>query len=314
VTVVDSARNRLACQSDSRGQRIQGDHPPNEPLELLELREVQEAHLTDDPLEFLGSAAAVIERAEAKGTATMMPEEFVRGILAEPDDDTPRLIYADWLEERGDPRGEFIRLQCELATLTKPETPWLRMYGAGHFSPKERIRNRHDVHRYKQLFSRQLALMTAHTKQWVAPLGSEITGLRFERGFVECGSTTADSFLQEAPTWYRHTPLRQLHIKESGRKLASLLQSPLLLHVHSLEFCHRLGDHEASLLAACPNLVNLRNLSLGGYNMGERGYEAILRSDNLRNLKNVQGLSAHEGLSPSLRSAIEARFGYKRGV
>jgi uncharacterized protein (TIGR02996 family) len=26
----------------------------------------------------------------------------------------PALIYADWLEERGDPRGEFIRAQCEL--------------------------------------------------------------------------------------------------------------------------------------------------------------------------------------------------------
>jgi hypothetical protein len=27
----------------------------------------------------------------------------------------PRLILADWLEERGDPRADFIRVQCELA-------------------------------------------------------------------------------------------------------------------------------------------------------------------------------------------------------
>jgi uncharacterized protein (TIGR02996 family) len=32
-------------------------------------------------------------------------------------DKTVPLIYADWLEERGDPRAEFIRLQFELATL-----------------------------------------------------------------------------------------------------------------------------------------------------------------------------------------------------
>jgi len=36
---------------------------------------------------------------------------FIDTILERPDDDGPRLVYADWLEERGDPRGEFIRLQ-----------------------------------------------------------------------------------------------------------------------------------------------------------------------------------------------------------
>src|SRR5438270_1506512 len=33
-------------------------------------------------------------------------------VCADPDDDGPRLLYADWLDERGDPRGEFIRVQC----------------------------------------------------------------------------------------------------------------------------------------------------------------------------------------------------------
>jgi uncharacterized protein (TIGR02996 family) len=44
-------------------------------------------------------------------------EAFLRAILDNPDDDTPRLVYADWLEEQGDPRGEFIRLQCLLARM-----------------------------------------------------------------------------------------------------------------------------------------------------------------------------------------------------
>ena len=35
-------------------------------------------------------------------------------IFANPDDDAPRLVYADWLLERGDPRGEFIQIQCKL--------------------------------------------------------------------------------------------------------------------------------------------------------------------------------------------------------
>jgi uncharacterized protein (TIGR02996 family) len=43
---------------------------------------------------------------------------FFRSMLDAPDDDATRLVYADWLEENGDAaRGEFIRVQCERATL-----------------------------------------------------------------------------------------------------------------------------------------------------------------------------------------------------
>jgi uncharacterized protein (TIGR02996 family) len=38
---------------------------------------------------------------------------FLQAVLDAPDDDAPRLIYADWLDDHGDPaRAEFIRLQC----------------------------------------------------------------------------------------------------------------------------------------------------------------------------------------------------------
>src|SRR5215813_14910898 len=50
---------------------------------------------------------------------------FLEAIRAAPDDDGPRLVYADWLEERGDPRGEFIRIQCVLEHIADdaPERP-----------------------------------------------------------------------------------------------------------------------------------------------------------------------------------------------
>lgn len=40
-----------------------------------------------------------------------MTEEraFVQAILEHPNDDATKLVYADWLEERGDPRGEYLR-------------------------------------------------------------------------------------------------------------------------------------------------------------------------------------------------------------
>ena len=40
---------------------------------------------------------------------------FLQVIMESPEDEGARLVYADWLDERGDPRGEFIRAQCELA-------------------------------------------------------------------------------------------------------------------------------------------------------------------------------------------------------
>jgi uncharacterized protein (TIGR02996 family) len=42
-------------------------------------------------------------------------EAFLRAIFDAPDDDTPRLVYADFLQENGaEDRAELIRLQCEL--------------------------------------------------------------------------------------------------------------------------------------------------------------------------------------------------------
>jgi uncharacterized protein (TIGR02996 family) len=42
---------------------------------------------------------------------------FLTQIFETPDDQTVRLVYADWLEEQGDERAELIRLRCELSSL-----------------------------------------------------------------------------------------------------------------------------------------------------------------------------------------------------
>jgi uncharacterized protein (TIGR02996 family) len=44
----------------------------------------------------------------------MVDDSFLRAVLAAPRDDAVRLVYADWLEERGDPRGAFLRLEVAL--------------------------------------------------------------------------------------------------------------------------------------------------------------------------------------------------------
>src|SRR5262245_9632541 len=72
---------------------------------------------------------------------------FLRAIKEQPDDDGPRLIFADWLEERGDPRGEFIRLQCALA------------------------RTDEDDPRRADLIRREQELLRQHKEVWLQQLG-----------------------------------------------------------------------------------------------------------------------------------------------
>lgn len=48
-------------------------------------------------------------------------EAFIAAVAANPEDDTARLAFADWLQEHGeDARAEFVRLQCAIAA----RKPW----------------------------------------------------------------------------------------------------------------------------------------------------------------------------------------------
>src|SRR5262245_39833845 len=98
---------------------------------------------------------------------TMDHADFIEAILAAPEDNAPRLVYADWLLERDDPRGEFIRLQCELQTIADGDS-------------KVALR----------LKKRENALLKEHREQWTAGLRGELQRNRvqkyeFRRGFVE---------------------------------------------------------------------------------------------------------------------------------
>lgn len=62
---------------------------------------------------------ARLEAASTYDDVPAHPNERSRldGILSSAGDDAPRLVYAAELEALGDPRGDFIRLQCELEHL-----------------------------------------------------------------------------------------------------------------------------------------------------------------------------------------------------
>jgi uncharacterized protein (TIGR02996 family) len=49
---------------------------------------------------------------------------FLQAMQERPDDSSLRLIFADWLEERGDSRGEYLRLSAALASLHPADERW----------------------------------------------------------------------------------------------------------------------------------------------------------------------------------------------
>jgi len=59
---------------------------------------------------------------------------FLRAIQEDRDNPFCRSVYADWLEEQGDPRGEYLRLGCRLAELREQLAPsWLSATREGRF-------------------------------------------------------------------------------------------------------------------------------------------------------------------------------------
>jgi uncharacterized protein (TIGR02996 family) len=107
---------------------------------------------------------------------------FLAAILQRPDDDATKLVYADWLEERGDPRGEYLRLMttvrqarsvtpeqrqrhrdlsAELAALRTQE--WRAWTGHGQGSPSESRERRRRV----QELECQLASLSKEMRQQI---------------------------------------------------------------------------------------------------------------------------------------------------
>jgi uncharacterized protein (TIGR02996 family) len=58
----------------------------------------------------------------------MTDDDFLRQILADPGDDALRLVYADWLDEQGDPRGEYLRFLTTLPGLTSKTDPFVQAH------------------------------------------------------------------------------------------------------------------------------------------------------------------------------------------
>src|SRR5262245_50567842 len=139
-------------------------------------------------------------------------DAFVQAILDDPDDDSLRLIYADWLEERGDPRGEFIRVQYALADL--------------------------DIHdpRRPSLEARERTLLRDNGANWAGLLPRLVDHFTFRRGFVDEVTLGMRAFLEEiGPELSSLAPVRIVRLSGGTGSISSLANAPHLADVRGLD-------------------------------------------------------------------------------
>jgi uncharacterized protein (TIGR02996 family) len=228
---------------------------------------------------------------------------FLQDILTHPNDDTPRLVYADWLEETGDPeraaRAEFIRVQYALQGLPPGDA------------------------RRPQLEERERDLRAAHEATWATPLRElgQVRAWEFRRGFVEKVTLRAADFLGVADRLFAVAPVRELRLDfDSARYdgtprqrlalLRRLAASPHLGRLVGLEIGSAsfdpLGRGEVRALAQSDRLVRLRSLALGPRSVSAAAMPELLPAPFLSGLAEFRldggGADLGNGLTRFLRS------------
>jgi uncharacterized protein (TIGR02996 family) len=193
---------------------------------------------------------------------------FLDDIRAHPEDDTPRLVYADWLDEQGQTaRAEFIRVQIDLARLDPTNT------------------------RYPELHLRQLQLLSEHEREWLGPWTDRLVRWQFQRGLLHEVTVEPEPFVAFGADLLTHYPVHTVAFVDGwGQSLAPeaiqrVVGVPHLALVRGLELSGcRPGENSYAMfggtvqtsawltaLAGATHATHLEALSLPGGTRSGRG-------------------------------------------
>jgi uncharacterized protein (TIGR02996 family) len=229
-------------------------------------------------------------------------------VREDPEDDTPRLVLADWLEENGKhERAEFIRVQCQLARLPYPAPSLLKV--------------------------RERALIERHGFAWVGPLHNRVADWGFSRGFTWIdlspdpwkrpgrilGRDVLASLLQSPKVQEAWRWVDSLFVNAEDAELAEMARSASLTGITALHVGGgRVGPSGARSLAACPSLTHLANLDLTNSRIGPEGAQALAGSASLTALRRLhlrRNALGNEGAralaaSPNLSRLVELNLNH----
>jgi uncharacterized protein (TIGR02996 family) len=198
-------------------------------------------------------------------------ESFLQAIREEPDDDRPRLEFADWLTEQGDPRGQFIRVQCELARVDDQSLRW------------------------KELRRLQRELLGRHGDAWLGlPPGGlgQPNSVGFDRGLLSPTIFFRDLVDEPVLSWWtaHRTWVGKLCLAYvEDECFLELVAGGLLSETTVLDLTCDV-DFTDDGLELLPELIQLRELSLTAADMGGLSYtdEGLLHLAGLRHLRKLE--------------------------
>jgi len=156
--------------------------------------------------------------------------DLLRAILENPDDDRARTVYADALQEQGDPRGEFIALS--LAT-------------------------------GKDAAARAKELLDAHRQKTWQNFGAKGARYTWHRGFIHEVGADARALAGAGPLMFEVEPIQSLTLYGStAGQLPKILGFPLRIRRLSVEVT---SEIDARVLAEATTLGHITTLSLSSF-------------------------------------------------
>jgi uncharacterized protein (TIGR02996 family) len=205
---------------------------------------------------------------------------LLRAIVESPDDDLPRLAYADWLEEQGnDDRAEFIRVQLRLARMaaTAPERE------EGQRRERELLETHADewLKPFRKWLHEPADILIPHRPRW-----------EFRRGFLERATLTVEGFGKDGKKLLDAAPVREAWFPDcEGEDLADLGEIETLRRLTALDLAGANYTDGTDELLYSEHLRGLRRLDffceVHDEGMGGDVWYPLLTSESLANLQEL---------------------------
>jgi uncharacterized protein (TIGR02996 family) len=205
-------------------------------------------------------------------------EALLRAIIDHPDEDAPRLVYADLLDEIGGEsntaRAEFVRLQCVSARYA-PWEPVAEIPGARRLAAR---------------------LPRRYWGEWTAGVsGTGVSYIGFCRGFPETVAITAAAFLRRGGAIRAAAPLRRLELRHLARRCARLAACRHLHAIRELAIDDaEAGDHDVAELVEAAGVdpsaryAALESLAFGTSNhLGPVAFAALAGCGGMPRLRSL---------------------------
>jgi uncharacterized protein (TIGR02996 family) len=206
-------------------------------------------------------------------TLLSQDEAFRRDILANPDDDAVRLIYADWLDEQCDrDRADFIRVQCRLAQLKDIDA--------------EKI----------DLEDHAAELLGIHEGRWRDEIPAAVRGkVAFARGFVEKFRTSPGGWRNHIEELLRVAPIRELEVDDNFSEPLDLWRNlPHVERLRSLRFFNFNKERTTTFLRD-NDLRRLETLDVALVSDPDRAFvEVVSASGSFPNLASLRFCTSRE--------------------